>query len=181
MGTTRAARSALATALLLTAAPAAACGDEPRLHALDFWLGRWIVSAEREFAGHNVIEKILDGCAVTERWLSARGHVGLSLFWFDRHADRWKQVWVTDRALDVGGSKEKTEVRELTTPERIRFQGHYPGGQDRTIIEDRTTLTLDAPGRVRQRIEISTDGGKTWKTVFDGEYRPADASYGSPE
>jgi hypothetical protein len=165
----------LTAVLALAATPAAAaCGDEPRMHALDFWLGRWIVSWEREFAGHNVIETILDGCAVTERWLDARGRAAFSLFWYDRNEGRWKQVFLTERPLGVGATKEKAEVTAMTTPARIRFQGRYPGGADGTVIDDRTTLTLEAPDRVRQQIEVSTDGGKTWKTVFDGDYRRAD-------
>jgi hypothetical protein len=174
MAITRAASSALAACIVLAATPAAAaCGDEPRMHALDFWLGRWIVSSEREFAGHNVIAPILDGCAVTERWLDARGRAAFSLFWYDRNEDRWKQVFLTERALGVGATKEKAEVAGMTTPTQIRFQGRYPGAEG-TIIDDRTTLTLEAADRVRQLIEISTDGGKTWKTVFDGDYRRAD-------
>ena len=38
-------------------------------------------------------------------------------------------------------------------------------------IDDRTTLTREAPDRVRQLIEISKDGGRTWLAVFDAEYR----------
>lgn len=175
MGTTRLARSSLAILLLLAGSPAAAdCADEPRLRALDFWLGRWLVSWQGEFVGHNVIEKTLDGCAVTERWLDVRGHEALSLFWYHRGEDRWKQVFLTDHALDVGATKEKAELTDLTTPTRIRFQGRYPGRAPGKIVDDRTTLTLEAQGRVRQQIEISTDGGATWKTVFDGEYRRAE-------
>jgi hypothetical protein len=177
MGTTRVARSTLAAAILLASTSAAAgCGDEPRLRALDFWIGRWTVSWYGEFVGHNVIEKALDGCAVTERWLDFRGRAAFSLFWYDRNEDRWKQVFLTDRALEVGATKEKAESTLLTTPHRVRFQGSYPGRENGTIIDDRTTLTLEAPGRVRQLIEISTDGGKTWHTTFNGVYRPADKS-----
>ena len=175
MGTTRLARSSLAILLLLADPPATAdCAGEPRLHALDFWLGRWLVSWEGEFVGHNVIEKTLDGCAVTERWLDVRGRAAFSLFWFDPGEDRWKQVFLTDHALDVGATKEKAEVTSLTTPTRIRFQGRYPGHADGSLIEDRTTLTLEKPEHVRQLIEISTDGGETWKAVFDGKYIRAD-------
>jgi hypothetical protein len=131
------------------------------------------VSWNGEFVGHNVIEKTLDGCAVTERWLDARGRSAFSLFWYDRHDDRWRQVFLTDRALDPGATKEKAEMRELTAPDRIRFQGRYPGREAGTIIDDRTTLTLEASGRVRQHIEISMDGGKTWQSAFDGIYTPA--------
>ena len=175
MAITRAASLAAATLALTGAGQAAAgCRDEPRLHALDFWLGHWDVTASGEPSGRNDIAPILDGCAVTERWLDVEGHPGLSLFWFDRNADRWKQVWVTDQALVPGGAKEKTEVRELTTPTQIRFQGRYPGRAPGVIVEDRTTLTREADGAVRQVIEVSKDGGKTWMTGFDAEYRRTD-------
>ena len=172
MATTRAARHFLAALLLnATAQAGAACGDEPRLHALDFWLGRWNVTAGGGPSGSNEIDAILGGCAVTEHWLDVQGNAGLSLFWFDRNADRWKQVWVTAQALESGGAKEKMEVRDLTTPSRIRFQGRYPGRTPGITIDDRTTLTREAPDRVRQLIEISKDGGRSWLAVFDAEYR----------
>ena len=42
------------------------------------------------------------------------------------------------------------------------------------LATDRTTLTREAPDRVRQLIEVSKDGGKTWVSVFDAEYRRKD-------
>jgi hypothetical protein len=175
MVTTRAVRHVVTAFLLFIAAGAhAACRDETRLHALDFWLGHWNVTVDGEPSGRNDIEAILDGCAVTEQWLDVQGRAGLSLFWYDRHADRWKQVWVTEQALEAGGTKEKIEVRELTSATQIRFQGSYPGRMPGVTIDDRTTLTREAPDRVRQLIEVSKDGGVTWSPVFDAEYRRGD-------
>jgi hypothetical protein len=37
---------------------------------------------------------------------------------------------------------------------------------------DRTTLTPLGNGRVRQVIETSRDGGKTWRVGFDAVYVP---------
>jgi hypothetical protein len=160
--------------VLVSTGAHAGCSDEPRLHALDFWLGRWTVTEGGAPSGRNDIEAILDGCAVAEHWLDVEGHAGLSLFWYDRPANRWKQVWVTEQALEAGGAKEKAEVRELTSDTQIRFQGRYPGRMPGVTIDDRTTLTRETPDRVRQLIEISKDGGKTWNPVFDAEYRRAD-------
>jgi hypothetical protein len=150
------------------------CRDAPRLHALDFWLGHWAVSSDGETAGNNTIESILGGCAITERWTDVRGRAGFSLFYYDRNADSWKQVWVTESSLVAGDTKEKKEIRNMTTASAIRFQGRYHGDAPGVMIEDRTTLTREAADRVRQIIEISTDGGKTWHTTFEGYYLRAE-------
>ena len=146
------------------------CADVPRTHALDFWIGQWSVHAQGERVGDNLIERILAGCAVTERWKDVRGREGLSLFYYDAAQDLWKQVWVTDDALRTGGLKEKVEQRELTAPGRMRFQGRYAGPSGATIV-DRTTLTSNPDGTLHQVIEISSDEGKTWRTIFDSVHR----------
>jgi hypothetical protein len=141
------------------------------MHALDFWLGEWSVSAGGQPVGTNRIETILNGGAIVECWRDARGEEGQSLFYFDHVADRWKQVWVTDRAFKRGGTKEKTELLEETSPEQIVFRGRYRDPDSGATVTDRTTFSRRSDGTVRQLIEISTDDGKTWRTTFDAIYR----------
>jgi len=135
-------------------------------HRLDFWLGTWDVhNPQGGFEGHNVIERILGGCAILEHWTDADGSKGKSLFYFDARGERWKQVWVTDG----GQLKEKAERPDFT--EGVRFQGEIPL-KDGRRIQDRTTLTVLPGGRVRQLIEQSRDGGATWQS-WEGIYTPA--------
>jgi hypothetical protein len=152
-------------------APAAgtACTANPSFHDLDFWLGDWTVTAGGKRAGQNHIERILAGCAVVERWKDVDGGLGESLFYHPPGTATWKQVWVTDRATSLGGAKEKQLVARLPGG-GLRFQGELPPPGGKTLL-DRTTLEPLPEGRVRQRIEVSRDQGKTWTTVFDAEYQ----------
>jgi uncharacterized protein (TIGR02246 family) len=158
----------LLLAFCLATSQAEECRQSPRMHALDFWIGRWDVTQGGQLVGTNTIESTLNGCAVIEHWRDVEGGEGSSLFYYDPSADLWKQVWITDHALMRGGTKEKIEQKELTSTSRIRFQGF-----------DRTTLTSEADGKVRQLIESPVDGGKTWRTTFDAIYQPSSAKSGS--
>jgi hypothetical protein len=147
-----------------------ACQTNVAYHKLDFWVGDWDVFAKDEKGveqkdGTNKIEKILDGCAIIENWRDVEGHEGKSLFYYRPVQKDWKQVWVTD----VGPMKEKTLILEMPDG-GVRFQGELAKRSGGTYL-DRTTLTPLTGGKVRQVIEISTDGGKTWQTTFDAEYR----------
>jgi hypothetical protein len=156
--------------LCASASHAQECRESPRMHALDFWLGQWDVSQDGRLVGTNTIETTLDGCAIFEHWRDAAGGKGTSLFYYDRGAAHWKQVWVTEHALAVGGAKEKIEQVAFTANGRVRFQGQYPAAESGTTITDRTTLTRQQDGSVRQVIEISKDAGQTWRTGFDAVY-----------
>ena len=145
------------------------CEKDPAYHKLDFWLGHWDVvdSQDGTLGGTNYIEKILDGCALIENWheLDPRGSDGKSLFYYQKVTHQWKQVWVTA----AGPIKEKKLIEEFKDG-GVRFQGEIPR-PDGTSYLDRTTLTPLTGDRVRQLIEISRDGGKTWEKTFDAEYR----------
>lgn len=138
---------------------------------LDFWVGEWDVKTqEGRKVGENRIEKILSDCAIIENWTSISGGKGKSLFFFDPNADQWKQIWITENPMTPGGLKEKFLVEEFENG-GVRFQGEYPDDNG-NIILDRTTLTPNTDGTVRQLIEISTDNGETWNQTFDAVYVP---------
>jgi len=144
------------------------CEADPAYHKLDFWVGTWDVFDNRDgtLNGADIVEKIVGGCAIVENWREADGSgEGKSLFYYQKPKQQWKQVWVTD----AGPIKEKQLVEELKDGS-VRFQGETPH-PDGTSHLDRTTLTPLSSGRVHQVIEISRDAGKSWKTVFDAEYR----------
>jgi hypothetical protein len=142
--------------------------------SLDFWVGEWrVVSRDgtTEY-GTNRIERVLDGCAVFEHWRSQRGGEGKSLFYFDAHEQEWTQVWVTPDTTRPGGLKVKHLVARFGDG-GVRFQGSYSWHEGRMVL-DRTTLTPEADGKVRQLIEVSLDGGESWEMTFDATYVPVE-------
>ncbi|MDN5204839.1 hypothetical protein QQ008_25840 [Fulvivirgaceae bacterium BMA10] len=146
-----------------------ACSEDEFYQKLDFWVGEWkVYDTSGKLVGNNKIEKILNGCAVMEHWTSVGGSEGKSLFYVDNNTRNWKQVWVTQGAKTVGGQKEKTMIKAFVNG-GLRFQGELLAG-DKTFL-DRTTLTPNHDGSVRQLIEISRDAGKTWSKSFEGIYR----------
>jgi hypothetical protein len=147
------------------------CADVDGFSTVDFWVGEWVVVVGEDTVGQNTIEKVLDGCAVTERWRSAAGGEGRSLFYYIPATGTWEQVWVTSQATAPGGVKEKTLV-ERYEDGGVRFQGEIAQPDGGTYL-DRTTLRPMHGGRVHQHIEISTDGGESWRTTFDAVYLPA--------
>lgn len=151
---------------------APACRADPAFALLDFWVGDWEVLVGDQKVGDDRVEKVQDGCAITEQWRAADGGTGQSLLYVDTASRRWRQVWVTGRALAPGGVKEKRLV-ERTSGGGLRFQGQVRDRAGNSWL-DRTTLTPLPDGRVRQHIETSTDDGMNWRTTFDAVYRRPD-------
>ena len=147
----------------------AGCAADSTYSALDFWLGEWDVFEGDQQVGTNRITPVLKGCAVLEEWRDTMGGEGRSLFYVEPGPHQWKQVWVTDDARQVGGTKEKHLVARLPDG-GVRFQGELPLPDGRLVL-DRTTLTPIRSGEVRQLIETSRDGGTTWRAGFDARYR----------
>jgi len=143
------------------------CSESDRYARMDFWVGTWQVRVDGRLVGTNRIEKTLNGCAIEEHWSALTGSHGMSLFYVDDEGV-WRQVWVTDTATRPGGVKEKVLI-PAPSSDSVRFQGQV-GSSDGKSYLDRTTLLQLTDGRVRQVIEVSTDGGETWQTVFDAIY-----------
>ena len=138
--------------------PADACPAKES-HQFDFWIGHWnVIDPAGKVAGHNRIEAIVGGCALSENWDSAAGNRGKSYNAYDARTKTWQQFWVDARGgvLHLSGGLEGRSMVLRST---------QPG----THV-DRITWTPNDDGTVRQLWESSDDAGKTWKNEFDGRY-----------
>jgi len=149
--------------------PAAApCRATEVSRNLDFWVGDWDVYVGSTLAGTDKVERILNGCAVTEKWGDKSGGEGVSLFAYDARKDLWTQTWVTDNSGLPGGIKQK--VLRAHSATSTTFQGEIEG-QSGAVYYDRTILTALPNGRVHQEIQVSRNG-LAWRTGFDAIYVP---------
>jgi len=160
----------LGVALLLGGAYSRSAEEQARptcKHAasrqFDFWIGQWRVTEKGKLAGHNRIERILDGCALLENWTGAKGGEGKSLNFFDRDDGLWHQTWI-DRsggALFLSGKFENGAMR---------LQGAQPASDKQPATRHRITWTALPDGSVRQLWESTPVGKEEWATQFDGLY-----------
>lgn len=169
--TNKTAASLLGLALLfaggaLQAQPASPCRATEVSRNLDFWVGDWDVYVGSTLAGRDMVERVLGGCGVTERWRDSGGGEGMSLFAFDARKDLWTQSWVTDDSSMPGGIKVK--LLRAHALGSTTFQGEIEG-KNGPVYYDRTILTALPGGRVHQQIEVSRDG-VAWRTGFDAIY-----------
>jgi len=161
------------TALLLSAAAAGACANEPASlttapcadnasHQFDFWLGDWdVFDPAGKQVGTNRIS-LLYGCVLHESWRGGKME-GQSFNRWDADRGVWHQTWIDNQGsllLLEGGLKDGAMVlSDAATPGRKA---------DAAVNEIRWTRNAD--GSVRQLWVASADGGQTWKTAFDGKY-----------
>jgi tetratricopeptide (TPR) repeat protein len=140
------------------------CVSSPEARQLDFWLGDWDVTVGGVRAGQSRVEKILNDCVVLENWTGASGYVGKSFNLYDRQKKRWQQTWVDG----LGGVTEYFgEWKDGAL--RYEAKGIVPAGEKDPADQTMVFFKRD-DGRVRQLIQQTRDGGKTWSVVFDGFY-----------
>jgi len=150
-------------------APAASpCRATEVSRNLDFWVGDWDVYVGSDLAGRDMVERILDGCGVNERWNGGAGDEGMSLFAYDARKELWTQTWVTSNSDVPGGIKVK--VLRAHAADTTTFQGEIEG-KSGAVYYDRTILTALPRGRVHKQIQVSRDG-IAWRTGFDAIYVP---------
>jgi hypothetical protein len=147
------------------AKPAARCGSA-QFRQFDFFVGDWDTydaGSPSTVVARNKVTVVLDGCVVREGYRQNDGMHGESFSIYNTSRDRWHQTWVTNRG------------------KLLQLDGHLAG--DRMILTG-TETALDGTssllrgtwrpdaGAVHEIAERSTDGGKTWKPVFDIVFRP---------
>ena len=131
----------------------------------DFWLGNWDVFkfGTETLAGKSQIQSIIDGYGILENYSVGEGkYQGKSLNKYNPAKQRWEQYWIDNSGLTlflVGGIKDGKMVL------CDEFTGDPKQGINQIIWEPMKN------GSVRQTWNLSKDGGKTWTTLFDGEYK----------
>ncbi len=150
----------LILALLPCFAHAACAGLSYR--QFDFWLGDWnVTGSDGKLVGRDHIEKAYGDCALQEHWTSVDGGTGGSFTMYDFTRKVWHQTWVdsTGTLLVLEGG---------LSGGRMLMQGDsvLPGGQHAANRMSWTPMGM----KLRQLWEVSEDGGKTWKVVFDVTY-----------
>ena len=145
--------------------------NKPVYRQFDFWIGEWeAFGLNGAKAGDSKISLMLDSCTILEEWTSASLQQGLrfagkSYNMYNATKKKWQQYWVDNTGTIVE-----------------YFNGHYEKGKmivetDNIKINDSTwqiqkmTFYNLRTDKVRQHGENSADGGKTWTTSFDLEYR----------
>ena len=146
---------------LAKAAEPGPCTSEP-YRQFDFWLGDFRVeNPAGTVVGENEITLHLGGCMLMESWKGASGMHGMSFNFYDPSDQTWNQVFVDNKGNPANWPPLKGKLEEdgsmvLWSPE----------GESRT----RWTWKKVGAGKVRQMAEQTTDGGKTWRVIWDSYY-----------
>ena len=142
------------------------CASAP-YHQFDFFVGHWnVYNTKGDLVGSDVVDKVLNGCAIHEQYADASskgGGVGVGLSGYQISAGRWYQDFMDDSGMVVTlwGRPNGSAAMVLDGED-------YPKSGKRL---DRGIWTVHG-ATVEELWLVSTDDGKTWKTLFHGYFRP---------
>jgi hypothetical protein len=141
------------------------CSDA-EFRKFDYWIGDWDtfdlpLTPASKSAARNHVDAILEGCVIREDYDQFDGHHGQSFTIYDAPRKVWHQSWVTNRGelLVLEGKRAGDHITlegdMITAKAKQRVNVvWYPQGED-----------------VRETATVSSDGGKTWKPLFDILFR----------
>lgn len=142
------------------------CATVPEYRQFDFWIGEWdVYGLNGKIAGHSRISMILDSCIILEEWTGGSGYTGKSFNTWNAAKKQWQQTWVDN----AGGTTHYLSGK--SEPGKIIFHADNEVGSDGKTFKRRLTFYKLSNAKVRQHGERSDDGGKTWTTEYDLEYR----------
>lgn len=139
----------------------AAC-DLQKNRQFDFWLGNWEVIAAGKVVGQNRITKELGGCVLHESYSTPSGYAGESFNMYDQVTDQWHQSWVDNSGLLL-------TLNGQFDGKSMQLSGTGKNAKGQAVIH-RITWTPKEDKSVRQHWQVSSDGGESWITAFDGTY-----------
>lgn len=138
------------------------CMNDKVYRQFDYWLGEWDVEVGGQVVARSSIQMILGECAVYENyWRLDGSYAGKSFSVWDAQQSRWEQRYVdtTGASRDWFGKLEGERMVFYLRPDAN-------GGN----ATQRMIYTKEGPDLVRQTIETSADGEKSWSMGFDGLY-----------
>lgn len=142
------------------------CSTIPEYRQFDFWLGEWeVYGINGNQAGQSRISMILDSCIILEEWTGGRGYAGKSFNSWNAVKRQWQQTWVDN----VGGSTQY--LRGTGEAGKIIFFADNEIAPDGKTFRRKLSFYKLSNDKVRQHGERSNDGGQTWTTEYDLEYR----------
>jgi hypothetical protein len=134
-------------------------------HEFDFWIGKWDVYkyGTETLAGKSHIESIIDSVDILENYTNANGkYSGKSLNKYNPAKQRWEQYWIDNSGLTLHLAGGLQDGKMVLSDESTR----EPKQDINKIVWEKLKN-----GDVRQTWNLSSDEGKTWKILFDGEYK----------
>lgn len=139
----------------------------PEHRRLDFWVGDWDVfdvDAPGKVAARTTVTRILGGCALREVYDGVDGLSGESYTIYDAARNVWHQTWVTNRG-------QLLEIEGRFDGDRLTLEGtqRSAAGPD---VRVRAVWMPEGRG-VRETAHTSSDGGATWKPLFDIRFAPS--------
>lgn len=142
------------------------CTDDEYRH-FDFWLGQWDVTGAGAASptAKSDISARHGGCMMLEQYeVNGGAYTGMSINYYDNVRDVWHQTWMANNGAPVyleGGLNDDGAM--VLSDEGLAIS-------EATGTINRVTWTPNDDGSVRQFWEVSSDGGETWSTAFDGLY-----------
>jgi tetratricopeptide (TPR) repeat protein len=143
------------------------CAKEPHGHDFDFWIGDWdcFPTGSKLLTGHSHVESMAGGCAVLENFTSLQQYTGKSFNYYDPAKGKWEQHWVgsggpVDRSTYVDGEYKDGAMH---------FISESTNAQGQKILSNFKFYNIDKD-TIRQYLELSTDGGKTYQVSYDLTY-----------
>ncbi len=136
-------------------------------NALDFWVGRWMVSWAGGGHGTNTVRRILDDRVIEESFDGHEGgstFLGRSLSVRDVTDGRWRQTWVDSSGtyLDFTG---------VQVEGRIAFQREAM--KDGMAVTQRMVWRDVTLNTFLWQWQRSEDAGTSWEVIWEIDYRRA--------
>lgn len=140
------------------------CKYQPEYRQFDFWIGEWDVQTPNgQTFARSSIQLIIDQCVIFENYEHASlGYAGKSFSAYNAVSKQWTQRWI-----DNTGAINDYVAEFVNGEMRFHREGTSPTGVK--TLNKMTFFNL-GPDKVRQLLEVSTDGGKTWTAGYDGIY-----------